>query len=205
MLLIDNDELKVIKCSQQLETLVYWAALLIPDNDFMIADCTETDNSFATYTDYELRILYGNIDESIVPDTIKRDKVLSGLFHLLSNYEEDETPLGELIIRANNENISLDIISGVRGIAECTLAAYPPKEKGRVKRSVEQVNPAKRPKEGTTTALVWATADDLKQSNKESPIDQKEFRKAVMTACEKKGINKATAATQFGKWKKASN
>ena len=56
--------------------------------------------------------------------------------------------------------------------------------------------PLDRPKAQTTTGRVWESADAI---TGDGPID----RKAIIAACEADGINAATAATQFSKWKNA--
>lgn len=58
--------------------------------------------------------------------------------------------------------------------------------------------PGTAPKRGVTKR-VWEIADEV--AAKES--DDKALRAAVIAACEKEGINKSTAGTQFAKWRKA--
>ncbi len=67
--------------------------------------------------------------------------------------------------------------------------------------------PAERPKATSTTGMVWDIADaqfaalcpEITPAN----VDWKAVRAAIVTACEKEGINSATAATQYSKWRKA--
>lgn len=56
-----------------------------------------------------------------------------------------------------------------------------------------------RPKEGSTTAKVWAIADDFKLNFPDK--DAKSLRSMIIEKCESVGINSSTAATQFSKWK----
>lgn len=60
--------------------------------------------------------------------------------------------------------------------------------------------PGERPKEGSTTGKVWAVADACFNNR---PTIGKELRTDIMTACKAEGINEATAATQYSKWKAA--
>jgi hypothetical protein len=64
-----------------------------------------------------------------------------------------------------------------------------------------------RPKATSTTGLVWELADQqfgiLHPSGDASTADWKIIRAGVMDACETEGINSATAATQYSKWKGA--
>lgn len=57
-----------------------------------------------------------------------------------------------------------------------------------------------RPGKGTATGIVWDVCDELT-----TELGRQPERKEVIAKCEHEGINKATASTQYGKWKKASN
>ncbi len=57
-------------------------------------------------------------------------------------------------------------------------------------------NGVTRPKTKTKTGRVWEIADDL--SSKDGPA----ARKDVMQAGEAEGLNSATIATQYGRWRK---
>jgi len=59
----------------------------------------------------------------------------------------------------------------------------------------EQMNGVAIPREGTTSAAVWNVANKL--SAKGAPAE----RHAVMEACAKEGINEATVATQYQRWR----
>lgn len=67
------------------------------------------------------------------------------------------------------------------------------------KEKVEKIqqNGVTRPKAGTATATVWEIAERL--SNEAGAVAK---RADVMKACEEAGINAATTATQYGKWRK---
>lgn len=62
--------------------------------------------------------------------------------------------------------------------------------------------PAAKPA-GGVTAKVWEIADRTAEATGTGDI--KVLRAAIMSACEVEGINKATAGTQYSKWKKAKN
>ena len=57
--------------------------------------------------------------------------------------------------------------------------------------------PVERPKGESTTGKVWAIADRLFTEHNGMPPRDK-----IMAACTEAGINPATAATQYSKWKK---
>lgn len=58
-------------------------------------------------------------------------------------------------------------------------------------------NDVTRPAVNTKTGLVWVIADRLSAAAK-APAE----RKAVMEQCKEEGVNEATAATQYGRWRK---
>lgn len=81
-----------------------------------------------------------------------------------------------------------------------TKDAAPEKEAKEEKApKVEQpkANGVSRPKDGTKTGQVWAIADELSEAAGEPAK-----RKPVLEAAETAGINAATAATQYGRWRK---
>ena len=57
--------------------------------------------------------------------------------------------------------------------------------------------PGERPKATSTTGKVWEIADRFFTDDG----DWKTMRAKIMAACEAEGINSATAATQYSKWK----
>lgn len=64
------------------------------------------------------------------------------------------------------------------------------------KREVKNTVP--RPGKDTVTGRVWAISDALTKKLKGKPAP----RKDVLAACEDEKINPATAATQYGRWRK---
>lgn len=58
-------------------------------------------------------------------------------------------------------------------------------------------NGVTRPAANTKTGLVWVIADRLSAAAG-APAE----RKAVMDQCKEEGVNEATAATQYGRWRK---
>ena len=62
---------------------------------------------------------------------------------------------------------------------------------------LEKRNGATKPKSGTSTGRIWDIADAISaKDGKPAP------RKAVMEAATAESINPATAATQYGRWRK---
>lgn len=95
-------------------------------------------------------------------------------------------------------------------MSEQTAAAVPAKSKTELKKEEQAVkaaareatkqpsqNGVTRPKSGTKTGRIWEISDAL-SAEKKAPIE----RKFVMEQATKEGINEATAATQYGRWRK---
>ena len=72
----------------------------------------------------------------------------------------------------------------------------PAKAEKPVVAKIEQ-NGVTRPTAGTATGDVWAVADTI-SANKKAPAERAE----VVAQCISQGINEATAATQYGRWRK---
>lgn len=58
-------------------------------------------------------------------------------------------------------------------------------------------NGVTRPKDGTKTGDVWKIADTISEN-----VNRPATRKEVLAECVGKGINTATGATQYGRWRK---
>lgn len=61
----------------------------------------------------------------------------------------------------------------------------------------DEMNGVTRPKSGTKTGRVWDIADAQSQE-----LGAPAQRKGVLDAAADEGINTATAATQYGRWRK---
>lgn len=79
---------------------------------------------------------------------------------------------------------------------ENTAAAAPKKEKAVKAPKIEQ-NGISRPGAGTATGKVWEIADSISQAT-----GKPASRKSVLEDAQAAGINPATAATQYGRWRK---
>lgn len=71
------------------------------------------------------------------------------------------------------------------------------KEAGTTTPARDTANGVTRPKAGTKTGRVWELADQMSEAN-----GGRARRKDVMAACEAEDLNAATAATQYGRWRK---
>ncbi len=187
-ILIDLDKLKILKSSSGKDAakcLEYWAEILIPKADYYIGG--DYKKSFSVFTLMELKMLYRNTEGSEL-NTEKYPKALELVHSMAQSFQTDETTLDELIKKLG------------KPIPQQTVMPQP--EKRKVKPSSSSSGPATRPKEGSTTGKVWAIADQMVESDPGLGCDSKEFRTCVIQECIKSGINPATSATQFARWKK---
>jgi len=189
-ILIDCEKLTFVKAAKTVEQLQYWADILCPDSDYLIADTQK--KVYAAFTEMELKILYGNTImqdmRHIIPSSY--NKLLNEVVKLGEGIEEDETELSDLkkkLGKALSSPFPLNKPTQISG-GSPTKPKAPP-------------SVGKRPKAGTSTAKVWDIADEMMAGDPGLGIDSKDFRKCVIEECVKEGLNPSTASTQFGKWK----
>lgn len=196
-ILIDNNNLEVLKVVSSVRKAEYWADILIPYNDFLIVGTAKKDLS--AYTPLELARLYHHLTGEHPPEDIEYSKLLTGVHVEMQRIGEDETPIKDLKKQLRNQDPAVPEI-GVKGDEETEETfespdrPEPPKTP---RRPSGTVKPLKRPKEGSATGKVWDIADSLVTEGSEAPT-----RQQVVEACEEQGLNKSTASTQYGKWKK---
>lgn len=186
MILIDNERLLILKAATSVEQLEYWAELLAPQNDFTI--CGTSGGAFSVYTHLELRMLYSNMrgtdpGEREYADLIKMARMVA------DEVEVDHTEAETLRKRLGHEIPPVD----PRPVPE-RGGRRPARGGGSASKTPT------RPREGTTTAKVWAIADELASQANGMPD-----RNDVIKRCSEEGINPSTASTQYGKWKRAQN
>ena len=214
IILINNEALCFLKAVDSVEKAILWADILVPTCDYMVTDVQST-KTFSIYTDYELRKLFFNTVGQHPPVNTKYSTLLKGVLDLASKLRLDETPLEDLKDRLAipatvevpvdvdhiNETLNQHEADEPQDSHEIEEAKAAKKEKPKTKKKAAKKTLGK-PKEGTATATVWIIADELNKVDPGLGIDSKEFRKCVVDQCVEKGVNKSTASTQFGKWKK---
>ena len=98
-----------------------------------------------------------------------------------------------------NEGWTPPATEGDQAPAEETVTEDKGKGKDKPKKEKaprDEQNGVVRPKTGTKTGRVWEISDEVsRKAGEPAP------RKDVMDACAKEGINPATAATQYGRWR----
>lgn len=196
IILIDNELLCFLKATESLEQAECWADILAPTHDFLITG-VESERAFSVYTHFELRLLYQNTTGQGTHESMEYSTLLKGVYQIAEELIVDETSLEDLKKKAGK--------SRKKNKVDCTTDTAPVPDTKKKKTSSTATKVPGRPKEGSTTAKVWGIADTMHADDPGLGFDSKDFRKCVMEECEKQGINKATAATQFGKWKKHLN
>ncbi len=192
-ILIDDEDLKILKAAEGKEPLNELAGNIIPHKDYRIVG---VDNKcFSVYSHYEVRrLLYG------ATGTMRSEHYSYGkLIHEVANFCRELPIINPLSATAD------DVVEETP-----TVVAAPPQPpladeslpKPQEEKPKKPKKPAGRPKPGTKTAMVWDTADAVKAANPDLAIGDKLFRQAVVDACMQADIKKPTIATQFGKWKK---
>lgn len=175
-ILIDTDNMRLLKVHEDDECLAYWADILIPQGNYTIRGTKGKD--FSVFTQLELRLFYQSLTGAEPPENTEYGSLIRGLQIEIDKIEVDET--------------SLDVLKEKLGrpLSEPDTGPKPWDEK-------ETVQALKRPGADTATGKVWGFADQLMQEQGDIPD-----RKEVIKICEAKGIHPSTASTQYGKWKK---
>jgi hypothetical protein len=123
-------------------------------------------------------------------------------------------PFGELLAQCLHaaqqvlpDGTSIELLE-----AEVAKIAPPPEDESEHKPAAKPVKkatprtpqkPGEAPAATSTTGKVWIIADRVLESLSDitATTDWKPIREAIIAACESEGINKATAATQYSKYK----
>lgn len=148
---------------------------------------------FSKLTLEQLQYLFWNLTQQAPSSDF--GELVQKLVEVVKTIKQDDTPLATL--EAEVKRLYPD--------DPLTPAAPKAEKKAREPRAPGEA--PERPKATSTTGLVWDLADQqfgiLHPSGDASTADWKIIRAGVMDACETEGINPATAATQYSKWKAA--
>ncbi len=194
--LIDTEKLSFLKAADgkdSVKKLDYWADILVPASNTYIAG--DSKKYLSIFSRMELKLLYKNTTgKEITSDDYPR------ISHLV--YEEmvktpiDNTSIADLKIKLGKELEPVSPLPAVKEVYKPKKTAY------EFKPSIGVVpkTGTSRPKAGSTTGKVWDIADKVE---KESGLEGKPLRSAIINACEAAEINSSTAGTQYAKWRKA--
>lgn len=181
---MDTERRVLLVTTSSFEAACYHADLLLPDRDYLINEWTIA--AFATFSNWELELLYANTAK--VPCPAYKDRMtLVGLVLLLRATLVDETPVEALRKRLGCQpsqpslTHSLPPVTRPAGQPRATATAPAPG----------------RPKPGTTTARVWDFCDTFVNTNGRLPT-------RAELAAGLNDINPSTLSVQFSHWKKAS-
>lgn len=169
---------------------VLWGRIYKAKGNQVIAPPIE-GRGFSKLTLEQLQYLYWNLTQQ--PPSGDFGELVRLLVEVVKTIKEDDTPIATL--EAEVARLCPDEPAG----------EPKPEKKAREPRAAGEA--PERPKATSTTGLVWDLADQqfgiLHPSGDASTADWKIIRAGVMDACETEGINSATAATQYSKWKAA--
>lgn len=142
---------------------------------------------FSTMSKEQLQYLFWNTMHQ--PPADEYGVLVQALLGIAITMPLDETPLADLEREVARLYPDSPTVSTPALAAELNAGVY-----GQPLKEVPE-----RPKATSTTGKVWEIADRFFTDDG----DWKTMRGKIMTACESEGINSATAATQYSKWKAA--
>lgn len=220
---IDCDTLCFIKVTETKEQAEYWAEILIPDShDYHIVGVGEK-KPYSVYSEFELRAMYENFSGTFLKKQVTYPELIALVAQIPNELPVDETSVADLREKLGRDLTAIVLplmpakekpskASKAEKASQAEKAASWERREGerraefaeRAPKAQAEPKPASdhngRPKAGTATGTVWETADALQAQAGEPPE-----RAVVIEACVKKGINAATASTQYGKWRKSLN
>jgi hypothetical protein len=189
LILLDNDNMCILKVHTDIDCLMYWADILIPKNDYSVRGNTCDD--FKTYTDTQLIILYKALLNESAHVTASRERILRTIIQEIDSIELDTTTLDELKAKLGRPLSQIDFNSEDED----------EDDEPALQRNASYAQNLKPPAEGTTTRRVWDLAEEIFNKG-DYGLGSKLLRHAIITTCEQNGIHPSTAATQYAKWKK---
>lgn len=157
--------------------LEYLADILIPRSDFFIG--IDEQSHLDMFTSKELFMI------------AKANKIGTP-----RDLAKAETLIHEFCQRMDTQTASLEELKEQLGRP---LSSY---DTAKPRKEVKPVAAMKAPATGTTSRKVWDIAEGMNNNDPGLGSSSKEFRMCVIEECIKDGINKATASTQFSKWRK---
>lgn len=190
-ILININKMEILKAvkgtdaTEVLDRCEHWAEILMPKSEFYILGDTKKD--LKPFSMLELQMLYRNETGREIRGNSTREGAIENVHWVVSKFPEDDTPLNEL-----KEKLGKPIKAPT---------FKPVSEKAEPKQKTSGELP-KRPKANSMTARAWECGDYYYAQDEWPDINAKEFRDYVIGVCVESGVNKATAATQFAKWKK---
>lgn len=209
--LVDTDNLRIIKVAKTVQQLEFWADILCPLNDFKIQG--HTKKAWSAYSDLEIRHMLTNMCGEPPPANAAQKDLYTYCHSVVAEFPVDETPLKDLKKRLGEEPPCREPFGPDGGQTEVldqdaekspqihTAEGEPPPPATEPKPAASAA-----PRKKGATKRVWEIADQLVVTGGKPTADPeqlKAFRAALIQACEAEGINKSTAGTQYSKWKKA--
>lgn len=181
ILIIDPNKMQIVKKCETLQQAEYWADILLPDSDYKMVE--PIPKHFTSFEYEELLRLYARFDDRQLPRSTEYKDLLQRCLTFADEMEVDNTTIPVLNKKLGREPTKLELPKNPPGTEKPNKTSSVP---------ARSSGPGNRPKEGTTTGRVWEIADNMPNAS----------RSDIIEACINEGINKATASTQYGKWKK---
>lgn len=194
--LLVND--KFIKVTQSVEQALYHADILAPNDDYYVNEVHM--GSFKNFTGTELRRIHdSHIDHYKASPDWNREILVGSIMNILNGLRPDPATVEELHAKLGRAPIiaatppsQRSAASDLGGRCNPTAASTP-----RAQRSTSAPS-GNRPKEGTTSALVWGVADSLNKGSGTVCSND------LLAHPDLAGINGSTVRTQFSHWRRAT-
>lgn len=152
--------------------------------------------SLAPFSTEELAIILGN--HNISCEKWDREVRIGAILNLCNSMEPDHTEVVALHGKLKREPEAPQIANLTHAEREKQMGAA--NTTRTVQSSAGSSTAQKRPKPGSTTAMVWDKCDEVFEYC--GKLEGNTIRDAVLLWAEGAGVNKSTARTQYGHWKR---
>lgn len=197
-ILINEDQLTIFSWGETAESLEKVEDTVMAGANSMIIPLVS--RSFAKFTHFELRKMLHHM-EGLMQSENAPYKML---VHMVHQKALEMVPLGYTVPKKESaQETSVETSDSPPQVpeAESPAPALQAPCDGEIPRKA--VKALKRPKDGTTAAVIWGCADVAMVDMPDEGLDGKKLRLRVINeVVESHSVNKSTATTQFGKWKK---
>lgn len=193
-MLIDLDNLKLLKVVPTEKQANYWADILLPTGSYYLNDLTLS--ALRTFSKWELGQLYTRTTNKEIPPRCDTVEMLSGLILNLKDELLDDTDCLSLyaILKREPTLPSVSVMAREK-VAKVSATRAPTSKTG------------ERTKNSGQREIIFEAADQ-KWASLGKPIDLSLIRKMrieLMNELEQLGVKRTTASTTLGAWQKAQD
>lgn len=172
----------------------------------VIAPPFDGGRTFSKFDLQRLQYLYWNTFNLTPPDVYQ--DLIQAIVKGVEAMPVDQTPIDDLEAMVKKLYPDGNYIGAANSVETQEKASEMTTGRKAAKASGDTSGAAKTPRGSGTTARVWEIATQCfaeAGGNVSSAEEWKALRATIMANCEAENINKATAATQYSKWKASKN